>query len=287
MDYCARTSRPTDIPWPGKNFRVGATALISSVEPAVPFPAVAELATLPWDGIDPKPGTVDVWSCCLEGTPSVLERCEAWLSDEERARAARLIRPQDRVRFSVSHGGLRAVLARYVGVVPAALRFGAGPGGKPFLLDAQGGHHALRFNLSHSHGRMLVAVTKGQEVGIDLEQIRDNLEALKLGERFYAPAEYERIRSGPVSEHALQFYRLWVAKEAFLKAQGTGIVSLQHCEILSVPNLSRASVRHTAESELEEGWTVQWLSCGTGWQGAVCAYGQDWSVRVLDTALGR
>jgi 4'-phosphopantetheinyl transferase len=257
--------------------------VISSVEPVVAFPPMANIITRPASQVYAEPGTVDIWSCGLEGSPAVRERCHGWLSDEERARAARFIRPEDQMRFTLSHGGLRAVLARYVGIDPAGLQLEARATGKPALLHPQGGHHALRFNLTHSHGRMLLAVANGEEVGIDLEQIRNNVEALKLAERFYAPAEYERIRSVRASDHAMQFYRLWVAKEAFLKAQGTGILSLEQCEILSEPSLSRAGVRLTRDSALQEGWTIQWLACGKGWQGAVSAYGQDWSVRVLDT----
>ena len=55
-------------------------------------------------------------------------------------------------------------------------RFQPGATGKPALLDQQGDPHVLRFNLSHSHGRMLVAIANGQNVGIDLEQVRGNLE---------------------------------------------------------------------------------------------------------------
>jgi len=67
-----------------------------------------------------------------------------------------------------------------------------------------------------------------------------------------------------------------------LKAQGAGIAALQHCEILVSDSSSRASVRLSGDSALQPGWTVQWLSCGQDWQGAVSAFGHDWSVRVLD-----
>jgi 4'-phosphopantetheinyl transferase len=176
------------------------------------------------------------------------------------------------------------VLARYLGIEPPALRFLAGPTGKPALLDQQGRPHVLRFNLSHSHGRMLVAVANGQDVGIDLEQVRSSLEPLKLAERFYTRTEFERINGRPISEQAVQFYRLWVAKEAVLKAQATGITSLQQCEIVATASSSRASVRLSPDSTMQAGWTIQWLDCGPGWQGAVSAYGTDWSVRVLDAA---
>jgi 4'-phosphopantetheinyl transferase len=246
------------------------------------FPSVATLTSGKMDRVIPKSGTVDLWSCSLEGDAAVLERCHAFLNEEERARAGRFVRPEDQDRFTFAHGGLRAVLARYLGIEPAALRFLNGPTGKPALLDQQGRPHVLCFNLSHSHGRMLVGVANGQDVGIDLEHVRSNVEPLKLAERFYTGAEFERIKSRPVSEHAVQFYRLWVAKEAFLKAQAAGLPSLQQCEILASAPSSHASVRLSPGSTMKQGWTIEWLNCGPGWQGAVSAYGTNWSVRVID-----
>jgi 4'-phosphopantetheinyl transferase len=254
--------------------------VISSVEPTMAFPSVAELTNGRTSPVTVGIGMVDVWSGSLEGSEAVRQRYESWLSEEERARASRFVRAEDRTRFTLAHGGLRVILAWYIGVEPAELRFRVGSIGKPALLEPQSGPHGLHFNLSHSHGRLLIAVAKGREVGIDLEQVRDNRKPLKLAERFYTPAESRWIKSRPASDHALQFYRLWVAKEAVLKAQGCGIASLQQCEILASSSASRASVRGI--SETQQGWSIQWLNCGSGWQGAVSAYGDDWSVRVLD-----
>jgi 4'-phosphopantetheinyl transferase len=254
----------------------------SSLEFSLAFPTVSTLIDGPVSPGTLQSDSVDVWSCSLEGGVTVVTRCHAWLSDEEQVRAARFVRPEDQTRFILAHGGLRFILGRYESVAPATLRFCAGPTGKPALLDRQGDLAKLRFNLSHSHGRMLIAVAQGHDVGIDLEQIRDTLEPLKLAERFYTAQEYESIARRPASDQALQFYRLWVAKEAFLKSQGTGIPSLQQCEIHDTSSSSRASVRITRQSSLQEGWTVQWLKCGSGWQGAVSACGNDWRVRVCD-----
>ncbi|HKY70431.1 MAG TPA: 4'-phosphopantetheinyl transferase superfamily protein [Nitrospira sp.] len=246
------------------------------------FPTVSTLINGPVSPVMLPSEGVDVWSCSLEGGETVVKRCHDWLSEEEQVRAARFVRAEDQIRFTLAHGGLRFILGRYEIAEPAALRFRAGATGKPALLDRQGDPAGLRFNLSHSHGRMLVAVARGRDVGIDLEQIRDTLEPLKLAERFYTAQEYDSIAGRPTSDQALQFYRLWVAKEAFLKAQGTGIASLQQCEIHDASSSARASVRITRRSSLQEGWTVQWLRCGPGWQGAVSACGNDWPVRVCD-----
>ena len=256
--------------------------MTSLLDPILAFPPVDQLMSRRTDRVTLRNGTVDLWSSSLEADVSGLEYCRACLSEEERARAARFVRPQDQIRFTLAHGGLRVVLARYLGIEPAGVRFLAGPTGKPALLDQQGGSHGVHFNLSHSHGRMLVAIAKGQDVGIDLELVRGNLQPLKLAERFYTQTEYETIKSLPAADHAFHFYRLWVAKEAWLKAQGAGIASLQQCEILGFDSSSRGSVRLSSDSAMQPGWTVQWLSCGQDWQGAVSAFGNDWSVRVLD-----
>ncbi len=245
------------------------------------FPSLRVLTSAPASVVPIERGIVDVWSCTLQASPDLLASCRAWLSEDEGARAARFVRPEDQVHFALAHGGLRAVLARYLAVEPATLRFQIGPTGKPALLgQARAGDH-LHFNLCHSHGRMLVAVAHGHEVGVDLEQVRENVEVLKLAERFYTAAEYEWMKSQAPSDHALQFYRLWVGKEAVLKGQGIGIPSLQQCGIDTSAVSSRAGVRLIPDSTLQQGWTIQWLNCGDGWQGAVSAFGGDWSIRVL------
>lgn len=255
-----------------------------SLGPNVSFPSVALLAPVDLSAplaLDDR--TVHIWGFSLEGSDTTMERFQAWLSPEERARAARFIHREDQNRFTLAHGGLRALLARYVALDPSVLRLQAGTTGKPTLMDLQNHPHPVRFNLSHSHGRMLVAVAQGQDVGVDLEQIRDKVEVVKLAERFYTPAEYQQVVSrtaGP--EQARQFYRYWVAKEALLKGQGVGLLSLQQCEIHSAGALSQAMAKISPDSAMQTGWTIQWLNCGSGWQGAVSACGNEWAVRVVN-----
>ena len=252
-----------------------------SLGPTVTFPSLEGLVTVD----DPAPLTLDdravhVWGFSLDGSATVLTCCRAWLNEEERVRAVRFIRQEDQTRYILAHGGLRAVLARYTGLDPAALRFQAGSAGKPALLDQQGGPHALRFNLSHSHGRMLIAVAQEQDVGADLEEMRDKVEVVKLAKRFYAPFEYQEILCRSGFDQVQQFYRYWVAKEAVLKGQGVGLLSLRGCEILTPDDAATCHVSLSDGAALQAGWTIQWLACGVGWQGAVALPGKDWNVRV-------
>ena len=254
---------------------------LHSLGPIVTFPFLEGLATLD----HPAPLTLDdravhVWGFSLDESAGALECCRAWLSEEERARATRFVRQEDQIRYTLAHGGLRAVLARYVGLDPSALRFQAGSTGKPALLDQQGRPHALRFNLSHSHGRMLIAVAQGQDVGVDLEQMREKVDVIKLAKRFYAPSEYREILGHSGFNQVQQFYRYWVAKEAVLKGQGVGILSLHQCEIFTPVDGATCHVCLSDGAALQPGWTIRWIACGDGWQGAVALRGENWNVRV-------
>ena len=254
-------------------------------EPVMAFPSIELIATAGWSApIAMEDRTIHAWGFSLDGGLSFVEQCCSWLSEDERGRAARFIRQYDQLRFILAHGGLRAVLARYTGLDPSALTFQLGSTGKPALLDGRAPQHPLRFNLSHSHGRMLVAVAGEQDVGVDLEYIREKVEVAKLAERFYAPAERDRVRSLSGPDQAQWFYRYWVAKEAVLKGQAVGLRSLQQCEILTSDYLPRAEIQLSEGAALQPGWTIHWLDCGSGWVGAVSAHGSDWAIRTMTRA---
>lgn len=217
-------------------------------------------------------GTIHVWQCSLDDADSCLDRLHSYLDAEERLRAARFIHETDRRRYIAAHGCLRALLARYAGRPPAELSLGRSPEGKPILLQGAG-PAAVSFNMSHSHGRMFLAVAKHREVGADLERVREDVETLKLAERFYTQAEYTALTALPSAQQTLRFFHYWVAKEAALKGQGRGLSSLRECEVDLSGREQEAEIRILAGSNMDGGWRVRWLSCGIGWVAAVAFHG--------------
>ena len=56
----------------------------------------------------------------------------------------------------------------------------------------------LRFNVSHSEGVALYAVTRGRETGLDIEFVRENFASLDIAKRFFSKAEVSVLGALPL-----------------------------------------------------------------------------------------
>jgi 4'-phosphopantetheinyl transferase len=149
-----------------------------------------------WVPASPRPraplGEAHLWRVWLDraGWPGA-----QLLPDEDRRRAASIRVDRRRRRWVAARWALRQILSGYLGARPADLEIELGAAGKPRL----SGFTPIRFNLTHSAGMAVVAVTSEREIGIDVERIR-------------------RRRPGA-------FYRDWSRREAIAKCAGTGLGS--------------------------------------------------------------
>lgn len=144
------------------------------------------------------------------------------LSPDERARADRFKFKLDRERFIARRGLLRVILADYLDVEPAQVRFSYGLHGKP-ALDMDLLDRCLQFNLSHSKNIALFAISQDCQLGIDVEFVRPIPDAASLAERFFSARESTILYSLPEEDRVEAFFRLWTCKEAYLKASGKGL----------------------------------------------------------------
>jgi 4'-phosphopantetheinyl transferase len=216
----------------------------------------------PWRS---RPGTlvlgcddVHVWHARLGQTPSRIESYYDTLAADERARAARFYFEKDRTHFIAARGVLRAILGCYLSRAPQYLQFCYGPHGKPALADEP----YIRFNVSHSHGVALYAVTRDREVGIDIEHIRSDLAITEIAERYFSPPEAALLRALPTELQRQEFFRCWTRKEAYVKARGEG---------LSLP-LDQFDLSQTFEGP--DGWSLQDLAPAPGFVAALAVAGR-------------
>lgn len=163
---------------------------------------------------------VHIWRAALDeaGWPGAEE-----LPAEERERAEGFLRKEPARRWVAARWALRRTLGAYLGQPAPEIALAADEQGKPRLRD--GGGDGLQFNLSHSGGLALVAVTERQAVGVDVEAIvpRENLRT--LAQRFLPAAEAEAVRAAAPERQLDAFYAAWVRHEARLKCLGTGLAS--------------------------------------------------------------
>jgi 4'-phosphopantetheinyl transferase len=169
-------------------------------------------------------GVVDVWAFDSEPTIDDLAQCGATLSPDERVRASRFRLDRDRSRFIRIRGALRTLLGGYLGVGPADLVFEYGAHGKPAL--AGGYRDALKFNVSHSNGLALMAISPDVEVGLDVEGVRPMPDAEDIAARFFSAREAEELQALPAVFRTAAFFSCWTRKEAYLKAVGRGLAGL-------------------------------------------------------------
>jgi 4'-phosphopantetheinyl transferase len=162
--------------------------------------------------------TVRVWVVRLGLPAAELLRCTRALDAGERTRAATYQNPEDRHRFIVAHGALRILVGGALGVAPESLELCSGRHGKPALAA---GYGAVQVNLSHSGDLVLVAVSDTRPVGVDVQHAVSGLDTAAMSHRFFPPNEARYVASAPDARAmADRFGRLWVRKEAAVKAVG-------------------------------------------------------------------
>jgi 4'-phosphopantetheinyl transferase len=149
---------------------------------------------------------------------------ETLLDAEDRERAARFRFPEDRNRFVIAHAILRLVAGHATGVKPEALEFAGRPRtGFPPRLAAL--PDAPLLSLSHSGRYIAIALGRGQPVGIDVEWPRPLRDVNALAGAVLTETEARDLAALPPEARDGVFLRWWTAKEAALKAQGTGFAT--------------------------------------------------------------
>jgi 4'-phosphopantetheinyl transferase len=213
---------------------------------------------------------VDLWLCDQDGLAAQVESYMPLLNAEELTRADRFHFTRDRNRFIIGRAVLRLILAGYLGQPPSQLTIGYGDRGKPYLLH-QPASTDLRFNLAHAEGLALYAITRGREVGVDLEKVRPLPDAAAIAERFFAPAEAAKLNSvlGTVVE-TQAFFNCWTRKEAFVKTDGSGLSkALDSFEVTLLPEETPHILRVEGLAQGAIPWTLHALQPTPGFVAAL------------------
>jgi 4'-phosphopantetheinyl transferase len=161
---------------------------------------------------------IHVWRIILPIHQDIKKMLEQNLSSDEQHRASKFYFAADTERFIIARGALRDIIARYINIPAQDIIFAYTKCGKPYLP-----HSNFHFNLSHSGQYILYAFTKCAEIGVDIEECKNNIEFVSVAKEFLSEAEHRQFLMISPEERCLAFYRAWTRKEAVLKAMGEGL----------------------------------------------------------------
>lgn len=224
---------------------------------------------------------VHVWRASLDLPLSHVQALEETLSTDEQIRAAQFRFPKDRTHFIVAHGLLRAILARYLDRDLRTVQFSYNQYGKPFF-GGEVRSDALSFNMTHSHGMALYAITRSSNIGIDLEQIDTNVAYDQIAERYFSPYEVRMIRAVPKQIQHEAFFCCWTRKEAYLKARGIGLsLALNEFDVSVTPGAPAELLSTREENQDIARWSLYDLFHGPGYVAAIAVEGHPSHIKCL------
>jgi 4'-phosphopantetheinyl transferase len=225
---------------------------------------------------------VHVWRASLDQTPTIVDQLRQFLSPDELARAGRFHFERDRRHFIVARGYLRALLSLYLKMHPAEIDFVYGSNGKP-QLGTSCSHKSLYFNLAHSEGVVIYALTRVGEIGIDLEHIRPEFTADEIANRFFSPSEVSCLNAVADEHRAEAFFNCWTRKEAFIKAIGTGLsLPLNQFAVTLAPGEPAQLLETTWDEREASRWSIKSIDVGQNYVAAVALAAKDWQIKYRD-----
>jgi len=168
-------------------------------------------------------GEVQVW--CARVDEAAVKAAVGLLNEEERARMERMRLGIARHEFVVGRAMLRVLAGAAAACGPREVTIGVGEFGKPRV-------EGVEFSVAHSHGLVVLALCREAAVGVDVEWVEREIEALEIARSSFAPGEIKRIEpAAEGADRAREFFAVWTRKEAIVKAHGQGLtIPLQSFE---------------------------------------------------------
>ena len=210
---------------------------------------------------------VHVWQAELELDAASLNQLQMLLAPDEQCRAAKFRFKRDRNSYTAARGLLRLILSVYLNERPESIQLTYSTYGKPALHP--GYDELLEFNVSHSQGIALYAVSRCAPVGIDIEYIRPDLRWREIVEHSFSALEVKTLFQLPDVQQQRAFFQCWTRKEAYIKAKGQGLsIPLNQFDVSLAPHEPVALLRTSDPQEASQ-WSLLDLSPREHFAGAL------------------
>jgi len=221
---------------------------------------------------------VHLWLAKLDQSEECVEKLSQILSKEEQRKSERFHYEKDRNNFIVTHGVLRKILSRYLGIEPNRLQFGYHSHGKPFVFGKSNSEE-ICFNISHSRNLSLYALVRSRQLGVDLEYIRPIPEADHIVAEIFSSYERAMWQQLPENQKQEAFFHIWTGKEAYIKARGEGLsMPLDQFDVLCTPDEPGIRCLANEASDDSSLWSLRTLQLEPNYAATLVVEGHDWQL---------
>lgn len=141
----------------------------------------------------------------------------------EKEQEPRFYFARDRRRYLITRALVRTVLSRYAAVDPKEWVFATNHYGRPEAANAAAKEAGITFNISHTHSLIVLGVTRGRALGVDVENFQAREVSLDIAHHYFAPQEVEALNAVPAQHQQYRFFEYWTFKESYIKARGMGL----------------------------------------------------------------
>jgi len=160
-----------------------------------------------------------------------------------------------------------------------SVRFRYGSYGKPELI-IESCNEELCFNVSHSHGLALYAISLNRQVGVDIERLRSDFSVDLVARQFFSKRENLALSAMAPNEKLQAFFACWTRKEAYIKAKGKGLsIPLDQFDVSINPKDLESPLRIHGDPLESCRWSLQSLNPGHGYFAAVAAEKRRWRLK--------
>ncbi len=203
---------------------------------------------------------------------SLQSECLAWLTESELKRFQRFQFDRHRKQLLLGRILMRVALSSYDrSIAPASWNFTHNDYGKPAISEEQNSE-SLYFNLSHSAEKVVLAVSRFKDIGVDVECARKPRRMAAIAQRYFSDKEAGQLLILPEDQQQSRFYDLWTLKEAYIKACGMGLaIPLQHFSYGFAGDDGLTVEFDARRNDMEGAWQFWQISAGSDFKLAVAA----------------
>lgn len=144
------------------------------------------------------------------------------LNAKEKEEESRFCFARDRYRYLATRALVRTVLSRYASVDPKDLVFSTNAYGRPHIVNTQATDGGLSFSVSHTQGLIVLGVSKGRSLGVDVENFAIPGISIDIANHYFHAEEVAALHEVPHQQQRYRLFEYWTLKESYIKARGQG-----------------------------------------------------------------